>query len=130
MDAKACFYSLNLSKYMPQSTLDDQAESTDNQVMLVGGWQNASLCKQIDLWNADKMTLKQNWKGMQLKVGDMVTKRIVFNSQTNTAVVLGRKALHFVDLNRFETQYIAELGEDGAEASASKFNEACKAFED
>ena len=60
----------------------------------------------------------------------MATKRIVLNEKTNTLIVLGRKCLHFIDLNRFETKHISTLGEDGAEIYANKFNEVCKAFED
>lgn len=96
----------------------------------MGGWQNSSLCKHIDLWNVDKMSVQQSWKGMSLKIGDMATKRIVFNERTGTVIVLGRKALHFINLSNFTTDHIQELGEDGAETLATKFNEACKGFED
>lgn len=67
---------------------------------------------------------------MNLQVGDMATKRIVINEELKTIVVLGRKALHFIDLKTFETKVIHELGEDGAESTASKFSEALKLFED
>lgn len=60
----------------------------------------------------------------------MATKRIVFNEETNTLVVLGRKSLHFIELNKFESKSINSLGEDGAETHASKFSEVCKNFED
>jgi hypothetical protein len=48
----------------------------------------------------------------------MATKRIVINEDSRQIVVLGRKALHFIDLNTFTTTHIQELGEDGAEAAA------------
>jgi len=60
----------------------------------------------------------------------MATKRIVFNEETNTLVVLGRKSLHLIELSKFESTTIASLGEDGAETHASKFGEVCKNFED
>jgi len=99
-------------------------------VLLVGGWQNSQLCKDIDLWNVDKMTVQQKWKGMNLKIGDMATKRIVINEDTLTVVILGRKALHFIDLKKFETNWIEELGEDGAEKAACEFRKATLNFED
>jgi len=98
--------------------------------MLIGGWQNSALCKHIDLWNVNKNTVKQNWMGMTLKIGDMATKGIVFNEGTGTVIVLGRKALHFIDIRNFTTEYNVELGEDGAEVLALKFSEACKGLED
>jgi len=67
---------------------------------------------------------------MTLKIGDMATKRIVFNEINGTVIVLGRKALHFIDIRKFTTEYILELGEDGAEGIAVKFSEACKSLED
>ena len=67
---------------------------------------------------------------MSLKIGDMVTKRMVFNEDTNTLIVLGRKSLHFIDLDKFDTYSISTLGEDGAENSATKFSELCKNIED
>lgn len=98
--------------------------------MLIGGWQNSVLCKHIDLWNVEKMTIQPNWKGMTLKLGDMCTKRLVFNEESKTVLVLGRKALHFIDLKNFTTSYIQELGEDGAENAAKIFSNASKLFED
>lgn len=105
---KACFYSIDISKWVASVPFEDQPNTSDDykQVLLVGGWQNSALCKHIDLWNVEKMTVQQNWKGMQLKVGDMATKRIVINEDTKTVIVLGRKALHFIDLKTFETSYI------------------------
>jgi hypothetical protein len=67
---------------------------------------------------------------LTLKIGDMATKRIVFNERTGAVIVLGRKALHFIDIKKFTTEYIQELGEDGAETLATKFSDAYKRFED
>lgn len=75
-------------------------------MLLVGGWQNSALCKHIDLWNVDKMTVQQSWKGMSLKLGDMATKRIVFNELTGMVIVLGRKSLHFINIKDFTTDHI------------------------
>jgi len=65
--AKACFYSFNITKWWKEESepFEDQpAKTNDTHVLLVGGWQNSTLCKHIDLWNVDKMTVVPNWKGM------------------------------------------------------------------
>jgi hypothetical protein len=40
---------------------------------------------------------------MKLAIGDMVTKRIVFDEEQERLMILGRKQLHFIDLRTMST---------------------------